>query len=107
MPRQNREIQSRESAYIDAVARVIARAERNSFVGSELIRTAGLGLDSRQDIVGAVGVSMSRRARDVIGQMADECLTDQERAIALDYAKAFHERSVQAYDQFAQRAYDQ
>ncbi|NDZ93280.1 glycogen synthase [Streptomyces sp. SID6673] len=107
MPRQNRELQLRQSADIDAVARVIARAERNSFVGTELIRTAGLGLDSRQDVVGAVGIAMARRGQEVVSQMAAECVTDEERAIALDYARAFHVRSVEAYDEFAQRAYDQ
>ncbi|MBB0995705.1 hypothetical protein G6024_01030 [Dietzia maris] len=91
---------------IDAAVKAVARAERNSFLGTELSRTSGLGLDSRQGIVGTVGISMSHRGREVIGEMARECANDEERAIALDYAVVFHERSVQAYDAFARKTYE-
>ena len=112
MSNKNREIQKlsaqlKRSSDVDTVARAIGRAERDSFVGTELTRTSGLGLNSRQDIVGAVGIAMASRGREVIGEMASECVTPEEKSIAFDYAHAFHARSVQAYDEFMARAYDQ
>lgn len=112
MPGQNRETKKlsllpKRSPDVDTVARAVGRAERNSFVGTELTRTSGLGLNARQDIVGAVGISMASRGREVISEMAAECVTQEEKAIAFDYAHAFHARSVQAYDEFMARAYDQ
>lgn len=90
----------------DAAVKAVARAERNSFLGTELSRTSGISLDSRQGVVGTVGISMSQRGREVIGEMARECASDEERAIAFDYARVFHERSVQAYDTFARKTYE-
>lgn len=92
---------------LNAIARAVGQHERMSFLRTELARTDGTGFIARQELAAEAGIIAARLDRLAMGQMASECNTQAELALAREFAEPLHNRSVRAYDEFVAKAFGQ